>query len=151
MRKQTRRKIWSRVNPIVHALEGAMLIPEAELDKLRVRELAAIEAFRTGAATLQEWHDVAAYMNLCESLAIEGVGPEALPACKELEQYLIEAARRFERTGKMGLSGPGLVAAREVYAFHDLQRQSVARSVYERVIGKMKGKISSKAAGVYVI
>jgi len=45
MRKRTRRKVWSTaINPIMHAVMGAALIPQEELDRLRIRELAAIEA-----------------------------------------------------------------------------------------------------------
>ena len=151
MRKRTRRKVWSKVNPVMHAIEGAALIPQKELDALRLRELATLEAFRLGRAGLQEWHDVTTFMILCEVLAEYGVGPEARPACAALQEHLIEAARRFERTGRMGLTGPGLQAARDVYEFHDLQRQSVARVVYERALERLSGRIRSKAPGVTVI
>lgn len=152
MRKRTRRKVWSTaINPITHAVLGAALIPQDELDRLRIRELAAIEAFRAGKAGLQEWHDITSYLNLCEMLAHQGVGPEALVACETLQDELIEAAHRFEATGKMGLTGPGLVAARDVWEFHDLQRQSVARSVYERAIETLGQRIRNRSPGVVVI
>lgn len=152
MRKQTRRKVYSTaINPITHALMGAALIPEKELDQLRLRELAAIEAFRAGSAGLQDWHDVCAMMNLCEEMARDGIGPEALEACERAQAALIEASRRFERTGKMGTTGPGLVAFRDVYAFHDLQRQSVPRSTYERCIARATAKVRSKSPGVVVL
>lgn len=77
MRKRTRRKVWSVVNPVMHAIEGAALIPQKELDALRLRELAALEAFRVGKAGLEEWHDITAYMKLCEVLAEDGGGSSA--------------------------------------------------------------------------
>lgn len=57
MKKKCKRKHWALINPVTHALQGAQFIPDSELLALRTRELAAIEAFRTGSATLQEWSD----------------------------------------------------------------------------------------------
>lgn len=151
MRKKTRRKIYALVDPITHAVQGAALIPQKELDQLRLRELAAVEAFRVGKARLQDWHDVCAMMNLCEAMARDGVGPEALEACERAQAALVEAAQRFERTGKMGTTGPGLQAFRDVYDFHDLQRQSVPRSTYEQCIARATAKVKSKAPGVLVL
>lgn len=99
MKKQCKRKHWSTaINPIQHAIEGASLTPDSILDKLRARELAAVEAFRTGDATLQEWADITSMLNLCETMANGGIGPEALEACKRAENALIEAGKRFETT-----------------------------------------------------
>lgn len=152
MRKRTHRKAYSTaIDPVRFAVLGATLIPQAELDQLRVRELAAIEAFRAGQATLQDWQDVTALLNLCESMARTGVGPEALEACARAQEHLIEAARRYERTGKMGTTGPGLQAFRDVYEYHDLQRQSVTRSVYERCIDRAMSTVRHRGPGVTVL
>lgn len=58
MRKQCRRKVWAKVNPIEHAIAGARVADDKLLDELRIRDLAAIEAFRTGTAGLQDWADI---------------------------------------------------------------------------------------------
>lgn len=151
MRKRTRRKVWGLVNPVQHAIEGAMITPDSLLITLRLRELQAIEAFRTGTAGLQEWHDINAMHGLCETMAREGIGPEALEACERAEVALIEAARRFEKTGKMGTTGPGLQAFRDVFDFHDLQRKSVARAKYDDMIRLATARIRSRAPGVTVL
>lgn len=143
MKKRTRRKIYAPVNPIVFAMEGASFIPERRLNPLRLRELAGLEAFRTGKAGLQEWHDMVGLCNLCEIMAMDGVGPEALDACARAQHALMDAAQRFEGTGRMGLTGPGLQALREVYEYHDLQRTSVTLSQYERCMAKMLNKTRS--------
>ena len=57
----------------------------------------------------------------------------------------------FKATGRMGLDGPGLQALRELYAFHDLQRQSVSRSVYERAIVKTAQKVRGAAPELKVL
>ena len=52
-RKKCRRKVWNtNVNPIAHAIAGAAITDTASLDKLRMQELSAIEAFAKGRDSL---------------------------------------------------------------------------------------------------
>lgn len=136
MRKQTRRKVYKLINPLAHVLEGIVVTPESELDKIRLRELGAIEAFAKGHATLVEWHEMAAMLNVSEYLASIGVGIEVAEVCKAVEGHLIEAANRYQRTQRMGLSGPGIQSLRELYEFHDIQRKCITRAEYEQSIRK---------------
>lgn len=151
MRKRTRRKVYPLINPVEYAITGAALIPQRELNNLRLRELAAIEAFRSGKAGLQDWHDVAALLNLCESMARDGIGSEALETCAQAQAALVEAAHRFQRTQRMGTTGQGLQAFRDLYEWHDLQRQSVERSAYERAIDKAIKRVNALNPTVLVI
>lgn len=151
MRKRTRRKVYALVNPIQHAIEGACITQQQAIEKLRLAELAAIDAMARGAATIQDWKLLADMVNISETMADSGIGPEALPYCHALQQDLIDAAHRYEKTKKMGLTGPGLVAAREVYGYHDLQRQSVARSEYERMIEKTRNRLQGNHNKVVTI
>lgn len=75
-----------------------------------------------------EWHEMIALMVIARRMAKAGIGPEVLPVCQEVNRHLVEAKDRFDRIGKMGLTGPGLQAIRDLYDYHDLQRQSVSRS-----------------------
>ena len=50
--------------------------------------------------------------------------------------------------GRMGATGPALQCWQDLYEYHDLQRQSVARSVYEEMIRKTTDRERSKAPGV---
>lgn len=148
MRKRTKRKVWTLVNPIQHAIEGATITPNTELDKLRIIELGALEAFRTGKATLREWEQVNAMNNVAETMARAGIGVEVLSICMQAQAHLIESAKRFERIGKMGASGPALQCWRDLYDYHDLQRISVSRSEYEEMIRKTTNRVRSKAPEV---
>lgn len=148
MRKRTKRKVWALVNPIQHAIEGAAITPDTYLDKLRIIELAALEAFRTGKATLREWRDINAMNNVAETMARAGIGVEVLSICMQAQDHLIESAKRFERIGKMGASGPALQCWRDLYDYHDLQRISVSRGEYETMIRKTTDRVRSKAPEV---
>ena len=139
------------IDPLRHAILGAGITEPHLLDKLRLRELAAIEAMSKGNGTTVEWQELADMMNICEVMASQGIGPEALPHCQQAQEALTEAAKRFEKTKRMGLSGLGLKAIREVYEYHDLQRSSVPRSVYEQMIVKTRNRIKSKSKEVVEI
>jgi len=148
MRKHTKRRVYDLVNPIVHAMEGAGITPDHLLNKLRMRELAALENFRTGRAGLQDWSDVNSMSNVAETMARFGIGEEVLSICMQAQDHLIESAKRFERIGKMGATGPALHVWRELYEYHDLQRTSVSRSEYERMIQKTEDRLRSQAPEV---
>ena len=148
MRKQTRRKVYRLVNPISYAIEGATITPEDILDKLRQRELTSIEAFRMGQADLADWQMINDMANLCEVMAKSGIGPEALEAAERTHEYLLEAYHRYNKTKRMGTSGLGLVAFRDCYEYHDLQRQSISRSVYEQMLTRTMNQIRSKSPDV---
>lgn len=149
MRKTTRRKVYALVNPIQHAIEGACITPERDLDKLRMYELSAIESFCTGRATLADWSAVKAMLNVAETMARRGVGQEVLSVCMQAQDHLIDAAKRFERIGKMGGTGPALQVWRDLYEYHDLQRKSVTRAEYERFIQEAINRERSHAPEVF--
>lgn len=151
MRKRTVRRHYELVNPITFAIEGAAPISEDKKNTLRLRELAAIEAFARGRATIQEWRDINSMHSVAETMAKAGKGVEVLEVCRIAQEHLIDAARRFESTGKMGFTGPGLEAIRELFRFHDLQRSSVILRDYENFIQKAIDKIRSKAPDVVQI
>ena len=148
-RKRCRRQVRALVNPITFAIEGAAITNQSALDKLRLVELAAIDAFARGRATVQDWHSMTQMLNLAETMAGMGIGrAEVMPACQAAQAHLIEATQRYERTGRMGTTGPGLQALRNLCEYHDLQRQSIPRSEYEKAIKLAADRIRSKAPEV---
>lgn len=150
MRKATRRKHWPLANPIALAIDGARVIDGDRLDKLRLLELSAIQAFATGAATQDDWRTVADISNIAQTMCAMGIGPEVLPATEAVEQVLAEAHARFTATGRVGTTWPGLHAMRELQDWHHLQRTSVARSVYEAALVRTRNRIRSADPSVKV-
>jgi len=151
MRKQCKRRIWAKVNPLTYVLEGIKPVSDEKLDRLAMRELSSLEAMSKGKGGLQEWTDINNVLSLCETMANSGVGAEALPSCKTLQDDLINSARRYEKTGKMGMTAQGIQAARDVIEYHSLQRQSVPLIDYERVIQLVDRMQKSKAPEVVTI
>lgn len=151
MRKTTKRKHWKLLDPIRHAILGAGITQEHLLDKLRLTELAALDAMTKGWGTVQDWQELVDMMNISEVMSMDGVGPEALPFCQRAQDALQEAALRYQNTMRMGLTGEGINALREVFEYHDLQRRSIPRSEYEKYIIKTRQRIMSQAKEVVVL
>lgn len=150
-RKKCRRKVWNLVDPVQHAILGATITDEASLNKLRLSELSAVDAFVRGVATKQDWKTVADMLNLTETMAHDGIGAEALDTCDRVTHALQQAHRRYHQHGRMGLSGPEIVALRELFDCHDQQRKLVSRSVYEQAIVKTRNRINSAHPSVKVL
>lgn len=149
-RKHCRRKHYPLVNPVDCAIAGAAITDTARLDKLRLLELSALEAFRTGQATPSDWRALADVANIAETMALDGIGPEVMEPCRLASEALGEAHNRYKSMGRLGLSGPELQALRELHAWHDTQRTSIARSEYERAIKKTADRIRSASPKVKV-
>lgn len=142
-RKKCRRKVWALIDPIAHAIAGAAITDTASLDKLRMLELSAIEAFAKGHATREDWRALADMLNICETMARDGIGPEALPSCMLAQIALGEAQSRYKDGRPLLFKGPELNAVRDAFAYHDLQRSSISRSQYEQAIAKTANRIRS--------
>lgn len=147
-RKRCIRKVWAKVNPIEHAMQGAAITSRQDMDKLLLRETAALDAIVKGQGGLKEWHDLCAVNNLAQTLAQKGVGHEVLEPARKAETALIDAATRFQRTGRMGFTGEGIQAMREIIEWHDLQRASIPRSQYEEAIRLTVARVKSGYATI---
>lgn len=143
MRKQCRRKVWNKVNPIEYAITGAAITAEDKLDRLRMNELSAIESMVKGNGTTGDWRVLVDMLNIAETMASHGIGIEVLAVCEIVQKEMEAAAHRYEKTRKMGLTGTGIRYIKELYALHDLQRQSISRSEFERMIEKTINYIRS--------
>lgn len=150
-RKVCRRKHYALVNPVALAISGATITTDADLDTLRLRELSAIDAFASGNAQPAQFRDLCDLLNVCETFALMGVGPEALASCAAAESALLSAKDQHEIDGTLELTGAGLRALQDVFEYHDLQRTSVDRSFYERAIAKTRNRIRSAHPGVKVL
>jgi hypothetical protein len=144
MRKKTKRKVWALIDPLTHAITGAAITQRDKLDKLRMLEYSALDAITKGQGTIHDWRSLVDVLNLSETMARNGIGKdEVLPVCEKAQKALHEAALRFQSTKRMGLSGEGIKAVRDLIQYADLQQSSISRSEFERYIQKTKNYIKS--------
>ena len=144
-RKRTQRKIYALFHPVEFAITGASIADEASLEILRKREDGSYEAFRTGTANKQDWNNINAVCSLAESMASAGIGEEVMVPKAIAEMHLLQAKERYEKTGRMGSTGLGLQSFKDIIEYHELQRTSVARSVYEGHIKRVSDMIRSRS------
>jgi hypothetical protein len=150
-RKRCNRKHWALVDPIAHAIVGASIPSESRLDKLRIKELSAIEAFSKGQAGPSDFRDICDLLNVAQGMGEQGIGPEVLPVCDEVECALLRVKTQYEQTNSMTLRSCELKAMRDLFEYHDLQRKSVDLSTYERSIQRVANKIRSAHPSVKVL
>lgn len=144
MRKRTKRKVWALIDPLTHAIVGASITHRDKLDKLRMLEYSALEAMTKGNGTVTDWRTLVDVLNLSETMARHNIGKdEVLPVCQKAQEALHQAAERYQKTLKMGLSGEGIKAVRDLIEYADLQQSSISRSEFERYIKKTKDYIKS--------
>lgn len=143
MKKRTKRKMWSLIDPIQHAVIGAANTPRQTLDKLRMTEYSALDSITKGTGTVQDWRILVDVLNLSEVMARAGVGPEVIPVCEKAQNSLHKAAMRYQATMKMGLDGVGIQVIRELIEYADLQQGSICRSEFEKYVKKTRDYIRS--------
>jgi hypothetical protein len=144
MRKRTKRKVWALIDPTQHAIIGASITHREKLDKLRMLEYSALEAMTKGHGTVTDWRTLVDVLNLSEMMARNGIGKdEVMPICQKAQDALHQAAERYQSTMKMGLSGQGIQAVRDLIEYADLQQSSIPRSEFERYIQKTINFIKS--------
>jgi hypothetical protein len=152
MRKRCKRKVWStNIDAVAHAIAGACITDTSSLNQLRQNEVTALETIKSGEGGVQEWRILVDMMNIAEMMGKKGIGPEVLEHCKTGNKAMTEAAKRYETTKKIVLSGEGLKALGDIMEYHDLQRTSIARSEYERMIRKTANYIKSHGKDVVEI
>ena len=133
------------------AIEGACITPQETLKTLTDRESEAIDAMMKGKGNLRYWQDIVDMNNVCQTMGRNGIGPECLVDCMMAEIELKAAAKRYEKTGKMGLTAVGIKSIQNVQEWHKLQRASVSRKEYERQIAKTLSKLRSRSSEVEVL
>ena len=144
MRKRTKRKVWALIDPTQHAIIGASITHREKLDKLRMLEYSALEAMTKGHGTVTDWRTLVDVLNLSEMMARNGIGKdEVMPICQKAQDALHQAAERYQSTMKIGLSGEGIQAVRDLIEYADLQQSSISRSEFERYIQKTINFIKS--------
>lgn len=143
MRKKTKRKIWSLIDPLTHAIVGAAITQRDKLDQLRLLEYSALDAMTKGLGTVTDWRTLVDVLNLSEMMGKNGIGPEVLPICEKAQEGLHKAAMRYQETMKMGLDGQSIQAIRELIQYADLQQSSISRAEFEKYIQKTRNYIKS--------
>lgn len=151
-RKQCKRKHYAVGGNVVNvAIRRASYIGDDMLAELGELEGKALSAFMDGTATVENWRTLADIVNVAETMSDHGIGPEVLVAAEDLQKHLLDAKDRYERTKRMGLTGPGLQSVRNLLEFHQLQRTAVPLGRYMEMVTATYNRIRSAHPRVKVL
>ena len=144
MTRKPRRARWA-ANPhsLTATVTGVLPTPENLLERQRMTELQAIEAFAKGYATPDDFRVLCDVLNVAETFARYGIGPEVLQTCEEVQDILLLCKEQFDDGEAITVHPSELEALRTLYALHDLQRQCVDWAWYCRLIEKTANRIRS--------
>ena len=105
-----------------------------ELKDLRDKENKAFDAMVSGKGTIDDWVQLSEAINLTWMFATNGVGHEAFVCCELAILEMEQTKERYNKTGKMGLTGTAIHAIKDVLEYAALQQVSVPRSDFEKMI-----------------
>lgn len=128
MRKPKRIPRPISLDPMGLVRQNVSLLSDDQIAALRLRELSSLEALRSGRGELADLKDLADVLNMAETLASMGVGPEAKPSIDTAQEALLAIKKRVENWGKIQVLPSEVDALSDMQAWYDLQRQSVDRA-----------------------
>lgn len=134
MRKQSKRRVVTVKDPLQLLGAVSLAIPKDRADKMALRELTAIESFRDGSAGIKEWSQVFVLAHVAQQCATEKGHDVVAGECTATLSALKDALARYQRTGKMGMTGAGLNAIRSLAESHHVQRNVIPWRAYERLV-----------------
>lgn len=143
-RKSTKRRIWTpNPNMVGRVISGVAMVSARNIDRMRLIELGQIDALQKGMGTWQDIVGMRDMMNVTETIADHGIGPEALPACAAAQDAILAIIARYEKWQKVQTTDAEIQALREVHQYADLQRQSVQVVDFERFVRITRARLDT--------
>jgi len=118
-----------RIDPRASLAAIAMHHPldTAQKADLGVALRVSLEALRTGRATEQEFHTLAACINVSLVLCERDIGAEHMPAIKRAQDALLRLWSRGKASARWVADGPGLISIVDGVDLHEAQLATVSR------------------------
>lgn len=118
------------------------------LDLTQLRDLmvavhSSLRAIEDGAGTEDDITQLAVASNIALIFAERGLGTEYIPEVKEAQRHIVDAQERLKQSGKVGLTGPGMLAIRRMLELHDEQikhpeaNEGAMRSALREIFSRM--------------
>ena len=132
-----------RIDPAAGLQAIAMQHPLDTTQKtdLGVALRVSLEALRTGRATEQEFHTLAAAINVSLVLCERGTGNEYEATIKGAQEGLLRLWQRGQHTGRWVMDGPGLHHAMQCIDLHEAQIAIVSRQEAADAMREVKRRI----------
>jgi len=121
--KSFRREVAKQVQ---QAKQEAAKQPMAgeQITDLMIYAVQAVAAIGAGDAAEADLHNIACMGNVSLVLAEQGLGAELLDDIRAGQDAVVSMMARHERVGRVGASGPELVALRRLLEIHEAQLEA---------------------------
>ncbi len=118
-----------RIDPTagLHAITMLHRLDTTQQTDLGVALRVSLEAIRTGRATEQEFHTLAACINVSLVLCERGVAADYMPAVKLAQAGLLRLFKRGNSAGRWVFDGPGMHDVMHGIDLHEAQLATVTR------------------------
>lgn len=111
-------------------------LPEENQRSIASDYYLAVAAFTNGYADFYHFNVIAAALNTSSMLVKQGLGTEYQPLMTAALQALARASERFDKFGKYGFDGEGLIAIKDAGELHEEHLRVATRMDLARVIIK---------------
>jgi hypothetical protein len=102
-------------------------LTQAQRDDLGLAVHLAIERLRIGKPVENDWHTLAAAVNVSMVLCERGVGAEHMPDILAAQDALLRVWERWQRAGKWGFDGPAYRALARAVEIHEAHAGAITR------------------------
>lgn len=134
-----RREIGRRTR---QALDARAMAADQQLD-LVIFCSSALDALAHGQATDIDVNNLAMISNLSMILCERGIGGNVLDDVIEAQCAVVEIQQRQARTGRIGASGPGLQALRDLVDIHEQQLEAAPMGEVRAAISTMRNRMAA--------
>jgi hypothetical protein len=151
MRKKSNRKVRPLVNPIVHAMEGAALIPQARVAESNRIHREAFERLRSGTGSKQDMLSLIIVNNFLAGYKLYYLAPRKLsnPVLDQIlnpiEEMFKKMFKRGEETGKYLFNGEGIKLMEQMLEMNHRVLDSTSNGDVDRIISYVRNRIISKS------
>ena len=148
MKKSAKRQIRPLANPLTVAIKRASPVTPEVVQRLRMREWSAIEAFAQGQATSVDVALLEELLCMCLCSIELGIGPEAQATCNAAELVFAALRARSPANTPMVMNPAELDVMRDLQSFHDQQRAACNRREYSHMADMVAEAIALNLEGM---
>lgn len=142
MKPKKRKKAYKQrtVNPdaMRWAISGSYTLPREKQLELIGYVDAAIDKFRTGTASREDWNSVANGMNIAEAFVFYEIGTNLMPQIQAALDALHAVALRMLSSGSSTLYAEELAAIREGRDMYEIQLRLCSQAEAHRAVSRVK-------------
>lgn len=124
--------------------EAAQPLAEEQVRDLLIYAIQSVASVGSGEAIESDLHNIACMSNVSMLLAEWGLGDEYLDDIRAGQDAVVSMMARHERVGRVGASGPELVALRRLLEIHEAQLESgITRGEMVSALNEIRRRMST--------